>query len=103
MFFANCSVYEGERARLYRSPESIKRDIFDIKTKIESVDSMLNIRNIVTEMMSRCAGGDPENWVPVLSCIVSDAEESLEKLKSLKCTLDILTEELEDTKWILGI
>lgn len=103
VFFANCSVYEGERARLYRSPESIRRDIFDIKTKIESVDSMLNIRNIVTEMMSKCADGEPENWIPVLSGIVSDAEESLDKLKRLKRSLDILTEELEDTKWILGI
>ena len=41
MFFRNYSLYEGESARLYRSPEKIREDILDIKTKIESVKGML--------------------------------------------------------------
>ena len=103
MFFANCSTYEGERARLYRSPESIREDISEIKTKIESVGSMLNIRNILMEMIDTCATGEPERWIPILSSIVSDAEDSLYQLRSLKDSLDILSEELEDTRWVLGI
>lgn len=102
MFFRNYSTYEGEPARLYRSPERIREDIFDIKTKIESVDSMLNVRNILTDMLSECAAGEPERWIPVLSDIVADAEETLDRLKQLKESLDALTEELEDTKWALG-
>ena len=103
MFFRNYSTYEGEPARLYRSPEKIRKDIFEIKTKIESVDSMLNVRNILTAMIDECAVGEPEKWIPALSSIVADAEETLEHLKSLQESLDILTEELEDTKWVLGI
>ena len=103
MFFANCSTYEGERARLYRSPDSIREDISEIKTRIESVGSMLNVRNILMEMIDSCADGEPENWIPVLSAIVCDAEDSLCKLRSLKESLDMLSEELEDTRWVLGI
>ena len=103
MFFRNYSTYEGEPPRLYRSPERIREDIFDIKTKIESVDSMLNVRNILTAMIDECAAGEPEKWIPVLSEIVADAEETLDRLRSLKDSLDVLTAELEDTKWALGI
>ena len=103
MFFRNYSTYEGEPARLYRSPDMIRKDIFAIKTKIESVDSMLNVRSILTSMIDECAAGGPEKWIPALSAIVADAEESLDKLKRLRESLDVLCEELEDTKWALGI
>ena len=103
MFFRNYSAYEGEPARLYRSPEKIREDILDIKTKLESVDSMLNVRNILTAMIDECASGEPERWIPALAAIVADAEETLDRLKSLKESLDSLGEELEDTKWALGI
>lgn len=103
MFFANCSVYEGERARLYRTPARIKEDIFDIKTKIEAATAMLNVRSVLTEVMCKYAQGEPEEWIPALADIVADAEESLESLRELKECLELLTEELEDTKWVLGI
>ena len=103
MFFRNYSTYEGEPARLYRSPDKIKQDIFEIKTKIESVNAKLNIRSILTEVMDECAYGEAEKWIPVLSDIVFEAEETLNDLKSLRESLDSLREELEDTKWALGI
>ena len=103
MFFAKCSTYEGERARLYRSPESIREDISEIKTKIEAVNSMLNIRSMLMEMIDTCAHDEPENWIPMLSEIVCEAEDSLYKLKTLKESLDALSDELEDTRWVLGI
>ncbi len=103
MFFRNYSTYEGEPARLYRSPESIRKDIFEIKTKIESVDSMLNIRSVLTGLIDECADGEPEKWIAALSEIVADAEETLDKLKRLRQSLDCLFEELEDTRWALGI
>ena len=103
MFFRNYSTYEGEPARLYRSLDKIREDIFEIKTKIESVDSQLNVRSLLTSMIDECAKGEPERWIPALAEIVADAEETLDKLKSLRASLDILSEELEDTVWALGI
>ena len=102
VFFANCSTYEGERARLYRSPERIREDILEIKSRIESVDSMLNIRDVLTEAINEYADGDPERWIPALAEIVAEAEESLRRLKALKESLGVLSEELEDTVWVLG-
>ena len=103
MFFAKCSTYEGDRATLYRSPFAIREDIEEIKHKIERVTSMLNIRNLLVELIDCYANEDPEDWIPLLSEIVADAETSLHKLRSLKESLDALGEELEDTKWALGI
>ncbi len=103
MFFRNYSTYEGEPARLYRTPERIREDICEIRTKIKAVDSKLNIRSILTEIMDECAVSEPEKWIPALAAIVADAEETLDSLRSLKESLDLLGEELEDTKWALGI
>ena len=103
MFFRNYSSYEGEPARIYRSPERIREDICEIKAKIESVDSMLNIRTVLTDVIDEYAMGEPERWIPALSDIVADAEETLYKLKRLRESLDALFEELEDTKWALGM
>ena len=88
MFFRNYSTYEGEPARLYRSPERIREDIFEIKTRIEAVDRMLNIRTILTSVIDEYATGEPEKWIPALSEIVADAEETLDRLKLLRENLD---------------
>ena len=103
MFFRNYSNYEGEPARLYRAPEKIREDILEIKKMIESVDSKLNVRTILNAVIDEYAEGEPEKWIPVLSDVVSDAEQTLDRLKTLRESLDILFEELEDTRWALGI
>ena len=77
MFFRNYSTYEGEPARLYRSPDKIREDIFEIKTRIEAVDRMLNIRTILTSVIDEYATGEPEKWIPALSEIVADAEYNI--------------------------
>ena len=103
MFFVNYSTYEGEPARLYRSPDRIREDICEIRTQIQSVDSKLNIRNILTAIIDEVSEGNPERWIPALAAIVKDAEDTLKSLNSLKESLDLLGEELEDTRWALGI
>ena len=103
MFYTNYSTYEGEPARLYRTPGEIRRDINAIKTKIEETGNMLNIRHILTETISECALGDPERWIPTLREIVDEAETTLDMLKEFRETLDELMRELEETKWALGI
>ena len=103
MFFRNYSSYEGESARLYRSPERIREDICDIKTKIETVKRMLNVRDILTEVIDEYAHGEPEKWIPALSEIVLEAEDTLDRLKKLREDLDMLSDELEDTVWALAM
>ena len=103
MFFRNSSTYEGEPARLYRSPDAIRKDILDIKTQIETVNLKFNVRSILASMMEECVAGDPHKCIPALADIVDSAEKSLETLKSLDESLELLFEELEDTKWALGI
>ena len=102
MFFRNYSNYEGEAARLYRSPNTIREDILEIKNKIEAVDSMLNVRDILGAVIDEYADGEPGQWISALSDIVADAEDTLARLKKLHECLDGLCEELEDTVWALS-
>ena len=101
MFFTNYSTYEGEPVRLYRTPEEIGRDIGLIRDKIEKTAEMLNVRSILSDMIAVCAEGDPERWIPELRRAVTDAEETLEMLTEMKSSLDMLEEELEETRCVL--
>ena len=103
MFFRNYSSYEGEPARLYRSPNDIKRDIFEIKTKIETLTAKINVRDVISHLIDEFAQADAAHWIALLSDIVANTEASLSQLKALREDLDTLSEELEDTKWALGI
>ncbi len=103
MFFRNYSDYEGERARLYRSPDKIREDIVDIQNKIRSVDSMLDIRNMLTYMIENYANDRPDMWIPALKEVAKEAEDTLDGLVNLKETLEALSVELEDAKWALCI
>lgn len=103
MFFKNYSAYEGEPLRLYRTPEEIGRDIGSIKEKLEKTGEMLNVRSILIDMISECAEGDPERWIPALRAVVGEAEDALRIMKSLKESLDMLESELSDTRYVLGL
>ena len=103
MFFTNYSTYEGEPARLYRSPTDIRRDIYEIKEKIAKCNEMLNVRGILTETITDLSLGEPSGWICALRAIVEDAEDTLSTLNELKATLDCLKEELEDTRCVLGV
>ena len=101
MFFRNSSTYEGEPARLYRSPDKIREDIFDIKTKIELVNSQLNVRQVLTAMIDECAEGEPERWIPAMKGIIEEAGDTLAELNRLRDALEMLKYELEETKCAL--
>ncbi len=103
MFYTNYSRYEGEPIRLYRSVGEIRRDIGEIKRRIASTTERLNVRLLLGEIATECIGKEAEQWVPILRSLVSEAEETLEGLVSLKAGLDDLFSELEDTKWAQGI
>ncbi|MBR2342666.1 MAG: hypothetical protein IKA64_00260 [Clostridia bacterium] len=102
MFFVNCDSYEGLPPRLYRSPEEIARDICEIKKKIERTSERLNVRNILTEMLSECAAGEPESFISRLEELVDGAHEALSRLRRLEDSLGLLTDELHEVRRILG-
>ena len=91
----NC--YEGVPARLYRSPDEIRRDIRRITKQIRETDEMLSVRNIIIEMLGGCAISDPHKWIPELRETALLADESLRAMKRLCESLKYLEEELEDT------
>ena len=102
MFYTQARGFEGEPVRLYRSPMEIRRDILEINVKIAEADRRLNIRTLLGEMMTEFDKGDPEEWVPELSRLISEAEDVLSHLEQLRDCLDALNRELEDTVWVLG-
>ena len=102
MFFVNRSNYEGTPVTIYRSPEDITRDLYNIKDKIRIANESLNIRDTLTEIAARAYESDADKWISDLRYIVNDAEDTLEQLTSLKKQLEELTLELEETLWIIG-
>ena len=96
------SAYEGMPARLYRSPCEIRRDMTRISKQIKEADEMLSVRNILVEMLSECAKGDPEKWIPELEELVADARASLDSLTRLKSALTDLSSELEESACVVG-
>ena len=103
VFYRPYNSYEGIGARLYRSCWEIKDDINEIRRKIDSAMERLNVRSILTDALSRYAESEPAVWVPELEALVREADETLDELNELRETLDILKEELEDTRWAVGI
>ncbi len=103
VFFRSYDNYEGIGSRLYRSCGEIRQDMDRIKERIEEAVSMLNIRNMLTEAMARYAESQPEVWIPELENLVSQANETLGELVTLRDNLDTLRCELEDTRWALGV
>lgn len=87
---------------MYRRPSEIIHDIYQIKGKLEDMEQMLNIRSLLSVMMTEQVEPEPEQWVARLKEAISEAEDTLEKLRELKASLDMLETELEDTLWVLG-
>ena len=101
MIYIRGSVYEGEADCLYRTPQQIKEDIINIKRRIEATSGMLNIRSIITEMLSEYDPRAPGKWISALEEVVQDARDTLNSLKSLNSDLDLLRRELEDVRWAM--
>lgn len=101
MIYIKASNYEGEPGRLYRSPQEIKKDIEGIKQRIQAVSGMLNIRTILTEMLSEYDPHDPGKWITTLEEVVQNGRDTLDSLKLLNTDLDLLRRELEDVRWAM--
>lgn len=91
-------AYEGEGVHIYRSLSEIRRDIANVREEIVEINSVLNIRNMLIDMLSDEARAEPSEWLPELCELVLGAEEGLRELSLLKSTLEQLREELEYTR-----
>lgn len=94
---ASANYCEGIPARLYRSPCEIRRDMSEISKQIKETEQMLSVRNILVEVLSEWADGEPEKWIPELEELISEATEALESMKKFRRALTDLSEELEET------
>lgn len=93
----------GEVTRLYRDPDEIRRDMDRINSEIKRVCSMFNIRNMLIELLLRSEGEDEEKTIGELELLCEEAKSALEELTELKNSLSGLCEELEETRWEMGI
>lgn len=92
----------GYRYGLYRTPEQIKRDIDGISGRISDVMYMLNIRALVSEIISDNSIDDAKRRAEAISELVEDAGEALASLRELESELDELRDELTDSIAIMG-
>ena len=95
--------YEGEPVMLYRTPAEIKSDIRDISIRIKEVESLLNIRSLLMDMLTSAAQREPRKWIPEIEEVVREAAQTLDELRRLKESLDELYEEWREARWALGI
>ena len=91
-------LYEGEGIHIYRSLSEIRRDIDRVSDMIEEINSMLNIRNMLMEMLTAEADSEPSEWLPELCELVDGAREGLSELSELEKMLTELKEELSYTR-----
>ena len=88
---------EGEGGHIYRSVYEIKADIRRVMGLIEEINSMLNIRDMLMNMLSDAASDAPSEWLEDLCELVDGAREGLNQLGELEQTLEQLKEELSYT------
>ena len=102
MFYTH-TYGQGEEPVLYRSPYEIRRDIGEINQRIKDTDEKINVRILLTDLLTRCADGRAEEYMPELQQAIREAEGVLSNLSELCRRLGNLKREMEDTVWALGI
>lgn len=93
----------GRGPTVYRTPKSISYDISCVKNAINEINSRLNIRSLLLEIVSDKDVKSPEDVVPTLEAMVSLAEDALSELRALKEELFMLEDELYEVKCEMGI
>ncbi len=101
--YKRADVLNGIPARIYRNPKEIKHDICDISLKIKEINSMLNIRDMLLDIIIKDEENTPENLVDELEEALSSAKGAMDELSALEEELTELEEELSEVKWLLGM
>ena len=101
--YKRADVENGIPARIYRNPKEIKRDISDISFRIKEINSMLNIRDMLLDILIKDEENTPEKLVVELEEALSFAKVAMDELTELEEELSELEEELSEVKWLLGM
>ena len=88
----------GLPPRIYRTPDEIRLDIYEVRQEIEKINSRLNIRGLMLEIISEEAKLSPKDVVSTLETMLAEAEEALSELNGLKEELLDLEKELKEVK-----
>ena len=94
---------EGCGCRMYRTPAEIRRDMEAVNIRINEINSRLNVRNLLCEMLELSLGASDEDCVFELADMISEAKALVGELGRLRDTLADLSSELEETKWEMGL
>jgi uncharacterized Fe-S cluster-containing MiaB family protein len=89
-----CALNENSvfAPRIYRTPNEIRKEIWDIKERIEEVNERLNIRELMDNILSGEEVGAEE--CSEVSALLESALEALDELRELNGMLDELKAEL---------
>ena len=78
----------------YRSPDEIKADIREIRERIDSVNDLFNIRELIASVITEGAGDDICRVAEAAAELADAAEEAMLELRVLNESLSELREEL---------
>ena len=91
----------GEGPMIYRSPAEIGEDIRYIKLKIKGINDAINLREMLTSILSGNEVSNSEALVNELYDVLREAKEALDELRELEDELSELEAELEEVKCIM--
>ncbi len=93
---------EGMPCRIYRDESDILSDILNLKVKVEHMRSRLNIRSVLLEKLSDDELSDRKNLIPRLEAALSEAEELSAELKCAEEGIQLLKDELYESRCARG-
>lgn len=83
-----------------RMPSEIREEISRVSERISLLTEEIDIREMLAEMLCMTKSKPAEKLLSELEEIIESAKESLRELARLKKSLELLAEELEESKWI---
>ena len=100
MYLFNLSTHLGYEVR-YRTPEAVRRELDEIRDKIDSLNSMLNARDIITELLTSLSEGDYRRLAGPVGDMQKSAASTLNSLTALYEDLSRMSSELEDLRCLI--
>ncbi len=89
---------QAEPLLFYRSPEKIREDIREVTFKINEATELLNVRELLMNMITELAEGEPQRWARELEELAREARDGLEELRRFDALLSDLISEWREVK-----
>ena len=80
----------------YRSPSEITGEIREISERICEINSLLNVRHMISDAITAESEGNFERKVEALNELAEFANKALQEMRGLEARLDLLKSELCD-------